>query len=1011
MTAVIDPNLPLHHLLPIRMLVVTLECLQGAQPRFFHQGALSAFIRFLTGSPEAFQYHLRIDSPENGRVHYRPGDLYRFPVIGLAGSEPMLCDLISNLHQLPAAAPRVGRGIPFSDNWRLHHLACGLADAPVERLEDMACYGPNELDAETDLWLDRDRFSLRFDTPARLRRAKETIQDQRRDFVYCRDIGDLPPDLLLLRAHDSTATLLRNRGHDSPSRGKAPALRLAAADLFWLDVEYLDAERKRQVMGGLAGALHLRGGLSPAWWRLLVLGQLLGIGQRTAFGAGRYRLFTADGGCSRPRVLPAMSVLHCAAGADALAAAWRHVVDDGDLLAQVSGASDWDAEDDDPHWIGDAEDVEDELDATPADEPTASAASAPELELDVGAPVARLQDQISALITGRYRPPELRGYLLPKHNGGVRPLAVPPRPDRVLQRAVQQCLAQGIERLFSRGSHGYRPGRSRITAADAIRAAWDQGYRWVYESDVRDFFDSVDLNRLRERLRALYGDDPVVDAVINWMHAPVRFDGQRIERRNGLPQGSPLSPLMANLMLDDFDSDMQAAGFHLIRFADDFIVMCKDPDEAKRAGETASASLAEHGLELHPDKTRITAISEGFRYLGYLFVNDMVLDVSGRHGEGIDPAQVPPNSWLANLASHRAQPVARRPQLDELIARVAHREPVAIGERDQSGTLLCVTGPPGVVVTRNKHLQVLRDDRVLHHLPWSGVEAVLLFGNHQITTQAMHEALRLDCPIHLATGMGTYRGQLWSGSPRDQGTALWLRQAALFGDPDQALIPAIEVVESRLRHMRETLRQRNAAGDDSGQQLDAALRALRSCTRAERLRGIEGNATRAYYLRLGSLLPPEFAFERRSRRPPRDPFNVLLSLGYTLLYGYTDCMIRTAGLLPWHGFYHQGRGRHAALASDLMEPFRHLVERAAMTIVLRKELRPEDFSNSPAGACIIAAAARRKYLALLIHRLETPIKGLGDDQPATVMTHLYRQALSLRTWIRGDGPFRPWRVR
>jgi CRISPR-associated endonuclease Cas1 len=174
---------------------------------------------------------------------------------------------------------------------------------------------------------------------------------------------------------------------------------------------------------------------------------------------------------------------------------------------------------------------------------------------------------------------------------------------------------------------------------------------------------------------------------------------------------------------------------------------------------------------------------------------------------------------------------------------------------------------------------------------------------------------------------------------------------------------------------------------------------------------MEGSATREYYLRLGELLPPEFAFEKRTRRPPRDPFNVLLSIGYTLVYGYTESIVRAVGLLPWQGFYHQGRGRHAALASDLMEPFRHIVERAAMTLVLRGEIRPDAFTETPAGACLIEAAARRKYLALLIGRFETPVKALGDLEPAKLFEHMHRQALSLRDWIEGRGSFKAWRIR
>jgi group II intron reverse transcriptase/maturase/CRISPR-associated endonuclease Cas1 len=1002
MPAVIDPALPIAELLPIRLLVVTLQCLEQTSIQPFHQGPLSAFVRGLAPVPEEeFARLLRIDVPENGRTLYRAGELYRFPLYGLAGAEPVLGALIDALRRLPDSAPRRTEPIPFAGNWRLYGLADGLGEQPVERAADLLAYDAAALDAELGLWADRDAFQVRFLTPGRLRREKTQITEAD-PFELCRDAEDLPAHLLVARAHDSLADLLRRRGAERTPRGAPPALAYSRAHLFWLDVDYTPAQGKPQLLGGVAGRVAISGRLSPAWWRILVLGQLVGIGQRVGFGQGRYQLLTPEGEFSRPRVLPAASLLTRAAEPDVLRDAWRHVVAEGDILPvdpdDGEPAAGWPAD----TWVGAADDVDPDIlraDTEPAPEDGAEADA-------LDAPLDQLERDMARLAAGRYTAPELRGYLLPKRDGGVRPLAVPPLRDRVLQRAVQQTLARGIDRLFSRGSHGFRPGRSRITAADAIRAAWEQGYRWVYESDVRDFFDSVDLDRLAERLEALYGDDPVVPAVLGWMRAPVRYQGERIERRNGLPQGSPLSPLMANLMLDDFDSDMAAAGFHLIRFADDFIVLCKDPDEARRAGEAARASLAEHGLELHPDKTRITAMEDGFRYLGYLFVNDLVLDVSGAAAGG--GGSVPPNSWLAQIATRHAGDINRKPALEALIERVATRPAAHIGERDERGALLCVTGEPCVIASRAKHLRVLRNDRTLHHLPWSALDAVVLFGNHQLTTAAMHEALRHDLPVHLATGMGSYRGVLWSGSPRGPGSALWLRQCALFADPEQCLAPAIAVVRARLRHMQEVLRPRERA-DQS--RLDAALRAVGGADSLERLRGIEGSATRAYYLQLGAVLPADFAFERRTRRPPRDPFNVLLSLGYTLLYGYSDTMLRSAGLLPWQGFYHQGRGRHAALASDLMEPFRHIVEATALTVVNRRQIKAEDFSRSPAGACIMAAAARRIYLALLIDRFQTPVRALGDPEPATLLEHLHRQARSLRGWINGDSPFHAWRMR
>lgn len=152
---------------------------------------------------------------------------------------------------------------------------------------------------------------------------------------------------------------------------------------------------------------------------------------------------------------------------------------------------------------------------------------------------------------GSYRIPPLREVRIPKDDGGERVLAIPPFRDRVLQRTVAQVIGPGLESLMSTGSYGFRRGRSRHQAARSIQRAYSERQcRWVLESDVDDCFDSVAWTRLHTRLVALFGEDPVVDWILAWMQAPTP-DGNR---KPGLPQGSPLSPLLAKLMLDDTDS-------------------------------------------------------------------------------------------------------------------------------------------------------------------------------------------------------------------------------------------------------------------------------------------------------------------------------------------------------------------------------------------------------------------------------------------------------------------------
>jgi len=976
-----DPVLQIGSLLPIRAVVVTLEFIATGQPRFFHQAALSAFLKYLAGSPEDYDCYIRIDACESSRIHYRSGDYYRFLLIGLNGSDTILRNLLSALKRLPHSAIKQEEQIPFRDNLRLYSLQDAFSESAITHYEELSQYNSEQLAQEAALWREHGSFKWCWLSPVRLLKEKTQREHDKGEARYCRDAIHVTAPHLMNRTHDSLADLLRRRGESStPVRSQPPIADKHTHNIFWVDTHYTDAKGTSHVMGGMTGESHFHytQPFSLAWWRLLLIGQFTGIGQRTAFGWGRYQLITPEDNFTFQRPLPAASHLMFADTDENLANAWRHIMSNCETAAP-----------NEEQWL-EIDEVEEE-------------------EIITDAPLEQLHRQMQALLKGQYSPPKLKGHLMPKKNGGVRPLAVPPFNDRVLQRAISQIINPAIEQLMYEKSHGYRLGRSRISASYDIQAAWRAGYRWVYESDIKDFFDNVDLNRLKIRLQALYGEDPLIDCIINWMKAPVQFRGETIERQNGLPQGSPLSPLMANLMLDDFDSDMREAGFHLVRFADDFIVLCKDPEEARAADAKATASLAEHGLSLNLEKTGITAMDKGFRYLGYLFVNDMALDTSNRILGSEQIEQLPSNSWLAHIGAREPNPLQRGQDLETLIKQISKQQPLTIGDRENRGTLLCITGTPCRIVTRDKHLQALREDKLLYNLPWHSIECVILFGNHQITTQAMQAALRTNTPIHLANTMGDYQGVIWTGRPAAQGHQLWLQQIANFSDEDNNLYLAREVVGARLRHMKESLRQRHKSWDS--QLLDNAIKNINKTNTLESLRGHEGCSTKEFFRRMAEILPEEFVFNGRNRRPPRDPVNALLSLGYTLLYGYSESILRSIGFLPWCGFYHQPHGRHAVLASDLMEPFRHIIERTVMSTILRGEIKPEAFSYSPAGACHIEANARRKYLALLTQQLETPVRAKGAEQAEKIQNHIYNQALSLREWILRGTPFKAWRTR
>ena len=967
-------------LLPLRGLVITLRCVAAARLSFFHQPALTAFLRFLAGSPPDYELLIRVDAPESGRVRYQAGDHYRFVLLGLAGSDDLLDKLLSGLAGLPHSAPKQGEGLPFADNWRLESVQDMFTGNPVSCLAEACCYDAEALQAEVALWAGQQQVQWQWLSPALLlkdKQQREAAGKAKGEARYVRDAPDLSGALLCSRVYTAVADLLRRRGEaDVVPLTTVAAVEITAAHLFWLAAGYRGADHHYREMGGVSGqlGLHLPVDLPLAWWALLVLGQYLGIGQRTTFGWGRYLLMNADGGQSYRRVFPASSLLMLAQAQENLAQAWDYVqagqdIPDG-LQDEPEVARWYQPEDEDD----DGEDAVDVAETMPDD----------------ALPLAGLQADLERLLLGDYPHPVTQGYWLPKARGGMHLLAVAPTHDRVLQRAVQQVLAESLRALLM----AQRESRGE-DASLVIRQAWAAGYRWVYEGDIQDFFPSIDLERLQGRLVAMYHHDPVVAAVLGWLKAQVRCAGETVARARGLPLGSPLSGLLAELMLDDFDHDMAAAGFRLVRTQDKFVVLCQDPEEATRARQAAQASLAEHGLQLHPDKSRLASLEQGFEHLDYLFVSDMALHV-GRE------------AWLAQLGEREAQCATDSQSLEAMVKRIGQRQAIHIGQRERTGSFVTVTGDPAVLSTLNGQLHVYRKDELLMQLPWNSIEMVLLLGNHQVTTQAMHTALDHDIPIHLASGKGNYKGCI-THNRSSQHQSLWVQQILAFQDEAKVLACAKEVVQARLIHMKETLRHRQLA--DELPVINGALRKLPKVDSLASLLGYEGSSTREYFARIASILPADFQFEGRNRRPPRDPFNVLLSLGYTQLYSLTESVVRTVGLLPWQGFYHQPRGRHAVLASDLMEPFRHLVERSALSMVARGEIVAADFRYTPERACLISDAARRKFLALLMQSWENKLTARGDEAAKSWLDQLRAQALSLKGFVTKGTAFHAFRMR
>lgn len=223
------------------------------------------------------------------------------------------------------------------------------------------------------------------------------------------------------------------------------------------------------------------------------------------------------------------------------------------------------------------------------------------------------------LKNGIYEPLPVKRVYIPKRGkaGEKRPLGIPAIKDRVCQQALKNRMEPIFEKTFNDCSFGYRTGRS---PHDAMRKIWreiQQGNEWIVDGDLRDYFGTVDHEKLIDMVAEQISDGKILELIRKMLKTGYIENDRRYETETGTPQGSVISPLLSNIYLTPFDNAMTRKGFRLTRFADDWLIVCQNREEAEEALKTAKEELEKLGLTLHPNKTRITNIKWGFEFLGY----------------------------------------------------------------------------------------------------------------------------------------------------------------------------------------------------------------------------------------------------------------------------------------------------------------------------------------------------------------------------------------------------------
>lgn len=926
---------------------------------FWHNPAAYAFLLARLNNPPRFPDGVHLVTPESGRVRYRPDEHY---VLGIAVRPD--ASVKANVWRRMLAEPpstRAGkaRRAPFGRDLELVEASDVLTGQPWPRNGTPRWLTYDDLDACADMLDGRTELTIRFDTPLQIPRtpvAKKThfMDDEVFDGAVLFDrirqtIVGAFPDL---------------------DPGEPPAVEVLRHPLARADVRY-----PKKTLRGTIGRVDLAcpDGLPLAWARALPLAGTLGVGVGPNMGQGRFTVVDHPlHPCWPPR--PARTLLQRAAEPDrveqareGMAHAGRFPGVDGITRDAFAGDLQWHEE--------------------------------------------TLRERLAA---GAVEPSPLRGVVLERDNGALRGLAVPTMEDRYLQRAVVAELAPAIDALLADDSYAYRHGFSRRHAEFALRKARDEGYTHVLDADLRGFFDTVDWDLLETRLRALLRDDPITDVLMRWLKVPVHFADEQIERTGGLPQGAPISPMLANLYLDAFDRTMADRGWRVVRYADDFVVLCRSAEEVERARAAAEESLAALRLELAEDKTQPASFNQGFRFLGYLFCGSVVLDSPNRsrHTTRVDDGAwqsaheiIPADArgWLADWMNTfaRASGDTPGPAVDGGMPGEPRWQKPLRRPRGVERPVYVTDGRLRVAADR-KGITLWRGEQAIERVGWSRISELVLMGVHRVSSGVYQQAMHHRVPIAHYRRDGTPAGLVLPDrvrSPSPTAIAQWK-----WSESGPApLAVARSLIEAKIHNLRLLARHQRGYTQGLRDTLAEMARAARRADSITRLRGLEGRAAWAWFDHWPEWVEAEgFGFPGRSGRGARDPLNALLNLLYTQLFRLSWLAALTAGLDPYLGVLHDGKGRYAALAADLQEPFRVLADRYALELVHRRMLTVQDFAlhEKQQPPCRLRPDALRRVLSGWEDRLRREVEFGGRTR--TYRQHILDQAERLAAVVEGE---------
>ncbi len=587
---------------------------------------------------------------------------------------------------------------------------------------------------------------------------------------------------------------------------------------------------------------------------------------------------------------------------------------------------------------------------------------------------------LSLLREGKYKPGIVQIFEIVNFTGKRRCISSFNSIDRLILRCLAASLEKQYDSVFSASSFAFRPGLGVDKAVAAAAGYLNQGLSWVAVIDIKNYFDSIPIDRMEMILKRLIEDKMVLSLLHKFLCCRISEDNVIKTKNKGILQGSPISPFLGNLYLTLLDAQLESIHISFCRYSDDISMFFASFEEAKEVYEK-TAGILKNDLELDINQQK-SGIYEGMKqhYLGYSFTKNkkenLILAVKKK--------KTPP--------------------------KVFHQWSTTAIQRIDRNYHIINKG----ILNRKDYTLLFENDRGKKFLPVEATESLNVYSSIIFSSEFFKYIGGKKICVNIFDKYGELAGTF--APPESQhGGLTMLKQAAIYLDTEKRKAIAKKLEIGSLHNLRSNLRyyERHRPQGNLKEAIASFSQWITQMNEAEdvpKLLTIEARARQLYYSLFHEIIDnPAFAFTKRTRRPPRDPLNALISFGNVFLYNRIAMEIQKTSLDIRIGFVHATNRRSQSLNLDIADLFKPLiVDRAIFTALNRHMLHEiEHFETTEEGGVYLNKAGKQ----IFINELENKIyqKQTEDNQPRTYDTRIREEIQKIFRFVCHGEKYKPFK--